>query len=158
MSLVHLHLMLTHLPVLGVLFGTLVLAVGVVRQNDTLRRTALVVFLATGVLAGATYLTGEPAEEAVEHAPGVTKAIIEPHEDAALVATLAAAALAIISAAGLIRYRKGKTIPTGFATVALLGGLAVTGAMAWTANLGGQIRHTEIRAGAQAGSAVIEAK
>jgi uncharacterized membrane protein len=145
MSLVHLHLMLTHLPVLGVLFGTLLLVVGVVRQNDVLRRTALVVFLATGVLAGATYLTGEPAEEAVEHLPGVSKVIIESHEEAALVATLAAAGLAIISAAGLIRYRKGKAIPTGFATIALIVGIAVTAAMAWTANLGGQIRHTEIR-------------
>jgi hypothetical protein len=145
MSLVHLHLMLTHLPVLGVLFGTLLLVVGVVRQNDLLRRTALVVFLATGLLAGATYLTGEPAEEAVEHLPGVSDAIIEPHEEAALVATLAAAALAIISAAGLTRYRKDRTIPTGFATVALVAGIAVTAAMAWTANLGGQIRHTEIR-------------
>ncbi|HEY7636279.1 MAG TPA: hypothetical protein VH763_12070 [Gemmatimonadales bacterium] len=145
MSLVHLHLALTHLPVLGVLFGTLLLAVGVVRNNDVLRRTALVVFLATGVLAGATYFTGEPAEEAVEHLPGVSEAVIESHEGAALIATLAAVALAAISTAGLIRYRKGKAIPTGFATIALLVGMAVTATMAWTANLGGQIRHEEIR-------------
>lgn len=145
MSLVHLHLMLTHLPVLGVLFGTLLLVVGVVRENDVLRRTALVVFLVSGVLAGATYLTGEPAEEAVEHLPGVSEAIIELHEEAALVATLAGAGLAIISVVGLIRYRKGKPIGTGFATVVLLLGIAVTAAMTWTANLGGQIRHAEIR-------------
>jgi uncharacterized membrane protein len=157
MSVVHLHLLLTHVPVLGVLFGTLLLLIGVFRRNDTLRRTALVVFLATGVAAGATYLTGEPAEDAVEHLPGVTEPIIERHEDAALVATLGAAALAVVSLVGLIRYRKGKTITTGFVTIALLAGIAVSAAMAWTANLGGQIRHTEIRAGAQTGSAEIEA-
>jgi hypothetical protein len=145
MSLVHLHLMLTHLPVLGALFGTLVLVVGVVRNSHLLRRTALVVFVATGVLAGVTYLTGEPAEEAVEHLPGINEVIIESHEEAALVATLAAAALAVISAAGLIRYRKGRTINTGFASIALVVAIAVTAAMAWTANLGGQIRHVEIR-------------
>jgi len=143
--------MLTHLPVLGVLFGALLLVVGIVRQNDVLRRTALVVFVATGLLAGVTYLTGEPAEEAVEHLPGVSDAIVESHEDAALVATLAAAALAVIAAAGLIRYRKGKRISTGFATVALFVGIAVTAAMAWTANLGGQIRHAEIRSAVDSG-------
>jgi len=37
-----------------------------------------------------------------------------------------------------------------FATTSLAISLVVAGLMGWTANLGGQVRHTEIRAGASA--------
>lgn len=141
-----------HVPVLAVVFGTLLLLAALPRRNEALRRTALVVFVLSGVTAGATYLTGEPAAETVEHLPGISESVIDRHEDTALVATVSAAALAVLSLGGLIRYRRGKPIPGRFATLVLLVGLAVSGIMLWTANLGGQIRHTEIRAGAQPGS------
>ncbi|HEX5386779.1 MAG TPA: DUF2231 domain-containing protein [Gemmatimonadales bacterium] len=149
MNLVHVHLMLTHVPVLGVLFGTLVLLAAVPRRNDTLRRTALVVFVIAGIAAWATYLTGEPAEHAVEHVPGISEAIIDRHEDAALVATIGATILGLIALAGLVLYRAGRAIANGFAGLSLVAGIAVTALMIWTANLGGQIRHPEIRSGAQ---------
>jgi hypothetical protein len=89
----HIHLALNHVPVLGVLFGTILLAMGLWRRNDTIRRTSLVVLLLTGAAAGAVYLTGEPAEELIENAAGVSEKRIERHEDAAAVATSGAALL-----------------------------------------------------------------
>ena len=61
----HLHLMLNHVPVLGAVFGFLLLAYGVWRKNDTLQRAALWSFAVVALVAVPVYLTVEPAEEAV---------------------------------------------------------------------------------------------
>ena len=142
----HLHLVLNHLPVLGVLFGTILLAVGLWRKNDTMRRTSLVVLLLTGVAAGAVYLTGEPAEELLENTAGVSERQIERHEDAAVAATSGAALLGL--AALVLLWRSRRTGSMSSTLLIATFGLAVltTVMMAWTANLGGQIRHSEITA------------
>jgi hypothetical protein len=49
----------------------------------------------------------------------------------------------LIALAALIRLRR-KPLPRGIVIAALLGTAALTGAFAWTANLGGQIGHSEI--------------
>jgi len=54
-------------------------------------------------------------------------------------------ALGVVSLAGLLFFRRSRTIPLWFSGFALVLSLAATGAMGWTANLGGQIRHSEIR-------------
>ena len=106
----HIHLALNHVPVLGVLFGTILLAMGLWRRNDTIRRTSLVVLLLTGAAAGAVYLTGEPAEELIENAAGVSEKRIERHEDAAAVATSGAALLGVAALVLLWRARRSTTI------------------------------------------------
>jgi hypothetical protein len=115
MSPAHLHLVLNHIPVLGTLFGLALLGYARYRREDAVTRAALGTFVVVALLALPAYFTGEPAEEAVEHAPGVAEQAIETHE-------AAGAALAVA--------------------------VATAGLMAWTANLGGQIRHPEIRAAA----------
>lgn len=145
----HLHLALNHLPVVGVLVALLVLAVALLRGNDTLRRTGLALALAAGLAAGAAYLTGEGAEEVAEDLPGVTETLIERHEDAAKVATIAAAALGVL-ALGVLVLTRGRPVSTGPTALVFAAALLTGGAMTWTAYLGGQIRHTEIRDGAAA--------
>jgi hypothetical protein len=141
----HLHLALNHLPVLGVLFGTLLLGFGLWRRSEILRRTSLVVLLLTGLAAGAVYLTGEPAEGLVEKVAGVSDARIEQHEDAATVATTGAVLLGLAAAVLLWRSRRTGALSAPFLKATLVLGVLTTGAMAWTANLGGQIRHPELR-------------
>lgn len=140
----HLHLLLTHVPVLGTVFGLLLLAYAVWRKHTDLTKVSLGVFVITGLLAGVVYLTGEAAEEAVEGLPGVSAAAIEVHEAAALYALVATGALGVAALAGLTLFYKVR-IPRWFTTMAILLALAASGVMAWTANLGGQINHPEIR-------------
>jgi len=145
----HIHLALNHVPVLGVLFGTILLAMGLWRRNDTIRRTSLVVLLLTGAAAGAVYLTGEPAEELIENAAGVSEKRIERHEDAAAVATSGAALLGG-GALVLLRRARRTGLMSSRLLVAIFGlALLTTVLMAWTANLGGQIRHSEITTAGQ---------
>jgi uncharacterized membrane protein len=147
MNGVHIHLLLNHIPVIGMLIGLVVLALGVWRKNDSWTRLALGLFVVVAVASLATMLTGEGAEEAVERLPGVTDAVIEPHEEAAKLAAMGAYVLGAISLAGLVWVRR-RPLPRTLTVIVLPVALLVAGLMAYTATLGGQIRHTEIRAGA----------
>lgn len=145
MSPVHLHLVLNHVPVIGTLIGICLLAYAVLRRDDRLIRVCLGMFAVLAAVAVATFLTGEPAEEAVEGLAGVSESIVEQHEGAARLATIALGFLGLLSVAVLLRFR-ARALPRQAALLLLAAALVPAGMMAWTANLGGQIRHSEIRA------------
>lgn len=145
--MVHLHLLLNHLPIFGAVFGVLLLAVGLVRRSSELTRVSLGFLALLGVASVVVFLTGEPAEEAIEHMPDFSKGLVERHEDAALVATIVTGTLGALALASLIVYRR-RALPRWLTTLGLVAALGSTAAMGYAANLGGQIRHTEIRAGA----------
>lgn len=154
MNFTHVHLVLNHVPILGTVFGLALLAYALWRRKNELEKTALGVFALAALLAIPVYLTGEPAEDAVKSLPGVFESLIERHESAASIAFAALGLLGLFSVAGLIVFRREKLIPTWFASLALTAAIFVTGLMTWTANVGGQIRHTEIRApGSPSGNA-----
>ena len=140
----HLHLLLNHLPVLGVGFGLLLLLAARFRRSTELTAAALVVFVLAGGAAGLAYLTGEPAEDAIEQYTGVNKDAIEEHEEAALVALGLTGLLGLGALAGLVGMRRQALPGKYFGGIMLVGALAASGAMAYTANLGGGIRHPEI--------------
>ena len=150
MNLTHLHLALKHIPVLGTAFGLALLIFGIWRKSNELKKTALCAFVLIALMTVPAYLTGEPAEDGVEGLPGVSEAIIEQHEEAAGAAFASIGALGVIALLGLFALRRGKAVPAWFAGLMVIASLAVSGLMAWTANIGGQIRHTEIRVGATA--------
>jgi uncharacterized membrane protein len=149
MNGVQLHLVLNHLPVFGILFGFVVLALGVWRRNDSWTRLALGVLVVVGITAALAMMTGEGAEEAVEHLPGVSEAIIHEHEEAAELTALITYALGAGALVSLWVFRR-RTIPRALSVTALAFAMATSGFVAYTAHLGGQIRHTEIRSGALA--------
>ncbi len=139
----HLHLLLTHIPVVGLVFGVLVLGYAWFRKSDEATRIGMGIFVLSGLAAVAVYLTGEAAEEAVEGLADVSHALVEQHEEAALAALIATVALGAVSLLGLWLSRKG--VPRWFSSATLVLALVVSGIVGWTANLGGQINHPEIR-------------
>lgn len=148
MSGAHLHLLVNHVPVIGTLFAILLLGYALLRESGEFTRAGLALFALLGVLGLAAYLTGEPAEDAVRRMPGVTRSVIHAHEDAALIATWLLGAVGAVSLGGLIAFRKrAGGVPRRFATLVLVLALVPALAMARTANLGGKIRHTELRPG-----------
>src|SRR5262245_22959078 len=139
--------MLNHIPIVGLGFVGLTLLVAWMRRDDVMFRLALAFGIVVALGAIGARLTGHGAEEAVEKLPGVTEALIERHEDAANLATMAVGILGLASLAALWVWRRAP-MPRWFQ----LGLLALTvvcwGLMTYTGNLGGQVRHTEIRASA----------
>ena len=146
MSLVHLHLVLNHVPMIGLLFVALILAAAWYRNSGELTRLGLVFAVGLAVVAGIVFLTGEPAEEAVENLAGVTERAIHSHEEAAEAALIAMSLAGLVSLASLVIYWR-RTLPRWVTGAALAVVLVAGGVMGWAANLGGQIRHTEIGAG-----------
>jgi hypothetical protein len=148
----HLHLVLNHIPVLGSVFAAGLLAYGIGRRCKEVTRVALFVLAIAAAGGVVVYFTGEGAEEIVEELAGVSHDEIEEHEESALRATVALA-IAGLAALALLAARRRESIPRGAAIVVLILALGAVFAMIWTANLGGQIRHSEITAG---GAAALE--
>lgn len=144
MTTVHLHLLLNHIPVVGSLLAVVLFAAAFFLKETVSTKFALAFTAALAVVGVAVYLTGGAAEEAVENLAGVTERAIETHEEAAEVTTVAIGILGALSALAFIMVRSRRA-PRWLALTGLVGSIAVSGLMAWTANLGGQIRHTEIQ-------------
>ena len=141
----HLHLFLNHAPVIGVVIGFLLLALARLRKSGELTKISLGLLALVALVALPVYLAGEPAEKIVEHLPGVSEGLIEKHEQAGLVSLIAMEIVGVVSLVGLFLFRGERKVPNWFAAFALALSLFSAVAMGWTANLGGQIRHTEIR-------------
>jgi uncharacterized membrane protein len=146
MNAAYLHLSLNHVPILGTVFGLLLLVVAVLRRNETLLRAAWVTLVIVALAAIPVYLSGGGAEELVEGEPGISHAAIEAHEEAALVALLAVEALGLLALAALVGWRR-RAAPAWLGTLCLLLALVATGLMAWTAERGGRINHPEAHRG-----------
>lgn len=152
MNWAYAHLLLNHFPVLGTLFGLTLLGYAMIRRNDTLKRAALGTFVVVALLALPAYFTGEPAEEVVERAAGISKSLIEAHEDAALLSLIGVELLGLVSLVALVITSRGRPVTPRATSTVLVLSLVTAALMARTANLGGQIHHQEIVTGAAAGA------
>ena len=145
MNEAHLHLIVTHLPVLGVAFGTVLLGFGLFRGNRVVQQVALGVLALAGLAASAAYLTGEGAEEVLESTLGAGEPFLERHEEAGLLGLVAAGIAGALALIVLASGRKGRPFSRGLVMLNVVVALVASGTLAWVANLGGQIGHSEIR-------------
>lgn len=150
--------MTNHLPVFGMVFSFPILAWGALRSSDDVdvKKVGFGILVVTALIAIPVYLTGEPAEETVESLRGVTKQIIERHEHLAMFALISVIVSGAVALVGLIVIRSGATVQRAAIFLTLLLSAFTSGMMGWTAKLGGEIRHTEIRSGAQANGPAAE--
>jgi uncharacterized membrane protein len=146
MNWAHLHLMLNHLPVVGSLFALGLLLYAILKRDAGLEKTCLGLLVAVALTALPAFLTGEPAEHAIEELPGVSEEAIERHEEAASLAL----AVALVTGAGalatLVVARRSPAVPRRLVLVCAVLALVTVALMGRTANLGGHIRHSEIAA------------
>ena len=141
----HIHLLLNHFPILGTLIATVILLWGIFQKNHAIKMLAAAVLVAMALIAIPVYLTGEPAEEKIEHLPDFVESLVELHEDAALVALIIMELTgAVALGAFFLGIRRGIASNSGFMWVAVLSVVSCI-AMARVGYLGGQIRHTELR-------------
>ncbi|MBK8702209.1 MAG: hypothetical protein IPN33_00410 [Saprospiraceae bacterium] len=152
MNQAHLHLLLNHLPILGTLFGLLILAAGFVMKNNPVKRTAMGVFVFAAVTAIPAYLTGEGAEEIVENLAGASENLMEKHEELANIFLWVVGVLGLISLATLYADLKSKKIAPLLYTTTLVMALGTMVLAQQVGTSGGEIRHTEIRPGIAAGA------
>ncbi|MFB3921144.1 MAG: hypothetical protein ACE145_05445 [Terriglobia bacterium] len=142
----HVHLILNHVPVIGVALGILLLVLALFRKSQELKKISLGFFVLMGAAAVPAFLTGEPAEGIVKDLPGVSRDMIERHEEAALAALIVLIVLGVCCLAALYVFRRAPAMPVWVMGVVLVLSIVSGGLMAYTANLGGQVHHQELRA------------
>lgn len=145
MNQAHLHLLFNHLPIIITLTGLITLAAGYLLKNQTVKRTALGIFILAAACAIPAQFTGEGAEEVVEEIPGITHAVIEHHEEKAFVFFCSVLALGVVSAIALITDIRGKAKSKLLIGLSFVIAVAATVLGQQTGTSGGEIRHTEIR-------------
>jgi uncharacterized membrane protein len=144
----HIHLMLNHLPIVGMVFATLTLLAGFLLKNTTVKQTALGLFVLTAITAIPAYISGEGAEEIVEGIAGVSHEDIHHHEDEGKVFLIASILTGILALATFwLERRKHNMSNMAYVGVFIAAGASLLMGQK-TGTSGGQIRHTEIRPGA----------
>lgn len=145
MDATHLHLILTHFPIIGTIIGIFILAYGIYSKNESITKVALVTFIMMSILTIPVFLTGEEAGETVEKIAGVSENIIEEHEELAEKAIWLMGFLGVIALVSLYAIFKKLSFSKIITMVTLIVSMVTFGFFAQVGNLGGQIRHSEIR-------------
>ena len=143
----HLHLIINHFPIIVPIIGTLILLVGIFTKSDVVKRTAFGVFIFGAILTFPAMYTGEGAEDIAEKIAGITKDIIHEHEEKAETFAIISYILGLVSLIGFWANYKQKSFANWVAIAVLALGLVGLFLGKATGTSGGEIRHTEIRAG-----------
>jgi uncharacterized membrane protein len=150
MNLAHVHLLLNHFPTIGMMVGLCVFIAAIIAKSDDLKRASLVVFFGIALLSIPTFASGTAAELALSKSPEVSKVMIDAHETAALLALGFMELTGALAWLALWQYRRMARLPQGTVTAVLIAGVVTFGLMARAADIGGEIRHPEVRTGVEA--------
>ena len=143
----HLHLALNHIPVLGTLFAFLLLCAAAALRNEEIKKITLWAFVLLTAVSVPIKFTGDFAAQSVAKEPWIEPSIVKAHEESADQATGCIFVLGLVSGAGLFINRRVKSVPHWLVAMLLIISAGTFLLMARTANIGGQIRHPEIRPG-----------
>ena len=143
MNPTHIHLLLNHFPIIGTLIGSAILLYSIIKKQDTGKITGAFIIVIMAIIAIPVLLTGEPAEESVEHLSGISKALIHDHGEASEKAFWLMEITGVFSLLAIVFYKiKSRFAPKAF-FVAFIFSAITFFAMAWAGYLGGKIRHPE---------------
>jgi uncharacterized membrane protein len=141
----HYHLIVNHLPILGLLIGILVLITGLILNKAEVKLTALGIFIFSSITSIVAFYTGEGAEEVVENLEGISETLIHTHEEYAetfYTLTLILGGLSLLIFILELKKKKfTKYLLILCLLIALIDGVLAT----YVGTSGGEIRHSEIR-------------
>jgi uncharacterized membrane protein len=143
----HVHMILNHVPTVGFAFALTFFIIGLVANNDGMKRGSLILFVICSIVGVPTYVTGTAAMWALTQPPipEVSKAVINAHRDMALWTLFGMGFTGATSWVELWRYRYFGRFSKASLTLVLLFAVVTLGIMTETGHRGGQINHPEIR-------------
>lgn len=139
----HLHLILNHLPVLGIPFGLVLLIIGSFKAELVLKQAGFIVLFLAAMAAMPVYFSGESTEEDPRTQLPLDAGAhdrVEHHEDFAKPYLLLSLGLALLSGYAFVTLKKNKpeALWLRYAVIGLAFGLSIYGTI--VANSGGKIR------------------
>ena len=147
LNLAHVHLLLNHFPTIGMIVGLGLFVVALLGKSDHLKSASLVIFFGIALLSIPTFASGTAAGLALSKNTDVSKTMVDTHETAAFEALGVMELTGALAWLGLWQRRRLSHFPQGTLMAVLLAGLVTFGLMARAADIGGEIRHPEIRTG-----------
>lgn len=141
----HTHLLVNHVSLFAAFFGMFAMVWGIARKVKEMKIAASLLFILAAGFSVLALETGESAEDIVEDLPGVSESIIHQHEEAAEAANVACIILGVVAVAGLVTARFKPQYSKYVETASVVVALSAAALLGRAANLGGQVRHTEIR-------------
>ena len=145
LSPTHIHLLLNHFPTIGFIIGIVLFVAALIARSDHLKVAALVVFVGIALITIPTYVTGDAARKALENNPGVSQQLMFMHEGAAFIALMLMVVTGGFAWLGLWQYQRMLRLPQWNAVLIILLSVFTLTVVSRAANLGGEIRHPEIR-------------
>jgi uncharacterized membrane protein len=141
----HFHLVINHLPIIVPIVGAIVLIIGLLFNQEVVKRVAYLLFILGAIATFPTMNSGEGAEEVVEHLPGISHDLIHEHEEKAEFFAILSYLLGVISIVALWVSWKRKKYATMTSALVLVFSIVVLFFGSQTATSGGEISHPEIR-------------
>jgi hypothetical protein len=152
-NLAHLHLLLNHVPTVGAIVALGLLIVAFIRRDEPLKLVGLEVLFAIAVLTLPVYMTGVAAFQKLRNQPGISDTAIRLHQDVALFGFTWMEFAGFIGWVALWQARRRGRAAAGMVAAATALTIVALVVMGRAANLGGDIRHPEIRTDLSTGAA-----
>jgi len=147
MNAPHIHLLINHLPIIGLIIGILVVIFGLFSKKQVISSVGLWITMIAGFSSYPTMYSGGASEHFLDENEGkycVSEDLIHEHEEAAEMAFWPCIVTGVFAGLALIGNRKGHkhtkkaeiiVVFIGIVAIILIGKAGITG---------GQIRHPEI--------------
>jgi hypothetical protein len=145
MNWVKLHLALNHVSVVGMPFLFLLLAWGIARNCDPIKRLAIAWIALFAVASIALKFTGDFAAEQAGPRLDPVRGYVNAHEQSADQATTGVFVVGLAAACSLYLSRAGRSIPKWSVALVLATAFLTCLLLVRTAHLGGHISHPELR-------------
>jgi uncharacterized membrane protein len=139
----HLHLLLNHIPVIGTIIAFCLFLISFFGKND-LRRSSLIIFAGVALVTIPTFVSGFGAQANIAGRPGVSDALMERHEGAAMLSFWFMEITGALAVAGLWQFHRTSRPARWNVTAVLLFSVVTVALMARSGNTGGDIRHPEV--------------
>lgn len=145
MNQAHLHMVVNHFPIIGIIIGVIVLGVGILSKSVISKRIGGLILIGSSLFTFPSFETGEGAEEIVEHIQGVSENLIEKHEEFAEQFMGFVWGIILIGILALLSEWKMKRFTNWlYITLFVIASFSVYFAKQ-VGTSGGEIRHSEIR-------------
>ena len=102
MNSAHDPLLLDHVPIIGSIFGFLLLSVAITMKSDELKKVGLWFCMIIALASIPVYLTSELTEQFVRRNSDLLESIIEQLESSAMVSLIAIECLGLASVVGIL--------------------------------------------------------
>ena len=147
MDTTHLHLLLNHVPTIGFIVALSFYVVSFFGRSDHVRQASLAMMVGIAFITIPTYVTGNGAWNNLQlmEMQDMQQSSVETHEGAAFLAMVAIQITGALAFLGLWSMRRTGSLSNAANVVIFVFAAVSFVLVAGAANLGGEIRHTEIR-------------